>query len=94
MEKEFLIVLGTATAHCAIGMSSVFCEWVTETEKAVKVRAVTYGKGTEIEAWLPKKAMIRRKGAAPAYSLAKWYKPNDWTAKFLNLCAQTDVISA
>lgn len=98
--KNVSILVDFATAHCRLATTIVCGEVVAETEKAVKIEARTIKTDKVVSAWLPKKALtkptVRKAGETEytAFVLAKWFKPAGWTKDFLNVCANTTVISA
>lgn len=85
-----------ATAHCALGVYGVSGTIIQVREKAVQVAAYTPA-GRRVTAWFPRKALVDSKieAASDAHvHLAKWFKPREWTARFIELCADSAVVSA
>jgi hypothetical protein len=93
--EEVSIIIGVATAHCAIGVTSIHCTVSGETEKALKVSALTES-GKEVSAWFPRKAFVNEKLTkyGKRVEIAKWFKANGWTARFMELSANSSFIAA
>jgi hypothetical protein len=69
------------------------CEVAAVSEKAVKLSAAS-PRGKTIEAWFPRKALRPIGDSTTLYNsnnqhftvrLASWFRPEGWTAKFLEL---------
>jgi hypothetical protein len=75
-------------------------EIVAMTDKAVKLQAITES-GKEITCWFPKKALQVFSGnrtnpfdneTAHYVTLARWFRLNDWTLRFLNLTRESHTL--
>lgn len=80
--QEVSVILGVATAHCAIGVSSVHGCVSRVSEKAVQITE------DNLSIWLPKKALVNGHIhiASPStrrFDLAKWFYPEGYTARIL-----------
>lgn len=88
--REISILVDYATAHCAIGVSTILGRIMHVTDKAVEIRAETES-GKPITFWLPRKALTRvsdAKAGSWKYvraDLARWFKPNGRTARAMSL---------
>jgi hypothetical protein len=91
------IILASGLNHKGLAHASVCGEIVEVREKAVKLQAETE-KGKAVSAWFPKKA-LRRIGEAREMAgsnhqhhtteLARWFKADDWTNRFIQITTQT-----
>ena len=75
------------------------CNVVEVTEKAVKVVGLTENE-KQVSAWFPKKALVSwaEKGNLDGHDmhfvkLAPWFKPNEWTNKFLGMTNRIFVLA-
>jgi hypothetical protein len=77
-------------------------EVVAVTEKAVKLQAITEN-GKEITCWFPKKALQVFSGnrtnpfdnqTSHYVTLARWFRLNDQTSRFLNLARDSHTLRA
>jgi len=105
--SSFSLYLGGATAPGCVVVEHCHLEWTgEETPKAIRVTGKTYT-GKTVAAWLPKRAIVSERvdklGCAVAddqpafattYSLARWFRPTGWTARFLELTADVAGVSA
>jgi hypothetical protein len=89
------ILTNVATAHCAIGISAIHAEVIDVTANAVHVAAYTRN-GKRVTCWLPLRALIKRSrhDNVTHVSLAKWFKPREWTQRFITCCEDVNIISA
>lgn len=91
------IILAAGLNHKGLAHASVCGEIVEVREKAVKLQAETE-KGKAVSAWFPKKA-LRAIGEASAMAgsnhqhytvgLAKWFKGDDWTSRFMQITTRS-----
>lgn len=100
--SQISIYLGGATCPTAVGVEFAHVENIAETEKAVQVRA-----DDGATCWLPKKALLADKStldhlpahlrehyeAHPSYKLARWFKPDGYTCRFLERAATVAVLT-
>jgi len=89
------VLTGHATAHCALATSMVHGTIEATTPKALKIRADTVN-GKQLTAWLPRKALVNdiSETADINCRLAKWFTPQGWTARFLDLATHHSLLSA
>lgn len=82
------IRLAAAVSHTSVMSTMVHGTVMAETEKAVQVRAVDEAGNDGWSCWLPKKALVAIKdGKVPVaglFKMAHWFKPVEYTARFLN----------
>jgi len=92
-----------ATGHCfsncggiALAVSGVFGRVLGETEKAFEVHAETE-KGAIVKIWLPKRALVKPTvyaGSSTVHvSLARWFRPEGWTARGLEIATRHAVLA-
>lgn len=93
--------LHSASAALSLAYASAMCEVVEVTAKAVKLAAET-STGKTVSAWFPRKALPRMGDAHQlpgtnnhmhTTDLARWFKADGWTARFLELTTQSHVLS-
>jgi hypothetical protein len=89
---------GAITSNGALLAAGFHGDVVAVTEKAVKLAATTE-KGAEIEAWFPKKAFnkITDRGnfgnqPAKTTTLARWFNPTGWTARYIELTTESSTL--
>lgn len=92
------VSLAACTAPGRVAVEGIGATVVEETEKAVKLEASTE-KGKAITAWFPKKALkaeIRSHslGEYEVFTLAKWFKIEGWTSRWIELARSVSVLSA
>lgn len=103
MNSQISIYLGGATCPTAVGIEFAHLTNIAETEKAVQLRA-----DDGSTCWLPKKALLVDKpafpellpadqlaylAANPSYKLARWFKPDGYTCRFLERAATVAVLT-
>lgn len=90
--QQTSILLGSATAHCAVGVTMVHAVVDDVREKAVCLRAVKEDGNLGSRCWFPRKALRENKSGSLA--LWHWFKPGPDAREWLARYAQSSVIAA
>jgi hypothetical protein len=84
---DIVSIVACAALSSTLCVAASSCEAVQVTEKAVLLKSKT-NSGKEITAWFPIRALSRIGNGDNNHhtvKLAKWFKPSDWVARFLQL---------
>jgi hypothetical protein len=81
------IFLGGATAPSAVAVSHLFGRVAEVRDRAVRLELDPEGGGRPWTIWLPRKALVARKGGSGGYELARWFKPDARQARAIERCA-------
>ena len=94
--QQISIMTSYATAHCCLATVHFHAVIVGETEKAVKIKAITEsGDMTSKTCWLPRKAIVTKTHRdTELHELARWFKPTGFTEYFFRRYSCTHMISA
>ncbi len=89
--------LTSGGALCCAGFSG---DVVQATEKAIKLSGTTES-GKEISAWFPRKAFVKPTDRGMfgnqrtlSATLARWFTPDGWTARFVQLTTENSTLVA
>jgi len=89
---------GAITSNGSLLAAGFYGDVVAVTENAVKLSATT-NRGAEITAWFPIKAFgkITDRGnfgnqPAKTATMARWFSPTGWTAKYVQLTMESSVL--
>ncbi len=93
-------VAGALTSNGSLLCAGFHGEVIEATEKAIKLSGTTEG-GKEISAWFPRKAFVKPTDRGMfgnqrslTATLARWFRPDGWTARFISLTTENSTLVA
>lgn len=91
---------GAITSGGALCCAGFHGEVIEATEKAIKLSGTTES-GKEISAWFPRKAFVKPTDRGlfgnqrmMTATLARWFRPDGWTARFVSLTTENSTLVA
>lgn len=93
VNDQILLVIGHATAHVTIAVSSVAAVVTSETKLAWQFTAVKEGGEFGFSCWFPKSAIMPSLNN-DCYSLASWFKANNYCSKWIHYNTRHNILTS